>query len=95
MVKWRHNKFQYSIDSTPITSYNVSIDVIGVLGGVFMNREEMICKSVKLYLSLSEKKQKDIDCIIKANNIGNIANERILDIDKLNEAVEEMKKMIC
>ncbi|CDL68856.1 hypothetical protein AVU69_gp38 [Clostridium phage phiCDHM11] len=60
-----------------------------------MNREEMICKSVKLYLSLSEKKQKDIDCIIKANNIGNIANERILDIDKLNEVVEEMKKMIC
>ncbi len=55
----------------------------------------MICKSVKLYLSLSEKKQKDIDCIIKANNIGNIANERILDIDKLNEAVEGMKKMIC
>ncbi|HBH2831307.1 hypothetical protein [Clostridioides difficile] len=60
-----------------------------------MNREEMICKSVKLYLSLSEKKQKDIDCIIKANNIGNIANERILDIDKLSEAVEGMKKMIC
>ncbi len=55
----------------------------------------MICKSVKLYLSLSEKKQKDIDCIIKANNIGNIANERILDIDKLSEAVEGMKKMIC
>ncbi|MDI6157872.1 hypothetical protein QJK77_18115 [Clostridioides difficile] len=60
-----------------------------------MNREEMICKSVKLYLSLSEKKQKDIDCIIKANKIGNITNERILDINKLNEAVEEMKTMIC
>ncbi|HGS9152022.1 hypothetical protein KWV12_07295 [Clostridioides difficile] len=64
-------------------------------GGGVMNREEMIYKSVKIYLSLSEKKQKDIDCIIKANNIGNIANERILNIDKLNEAVEEMKKMIC
>lgn len=60
-----------------------------------MNREEMIYKSAKIYLSLSEKKQKDIDCIVKANKIGNIANERILDIDKLNEAVEEMKKMIC
>ncbi|EQF29885.1 hypothetical protein MXT65_17825 [Clostridioides difficile] len=60
-----------------------------------MNREEMIYKSAKIYLSLSEKKQKDIDCIVKANKIGNIANERILDIDKLNEALEEMKKMIC
>lgn len=60
-----------------------------------MNREEMIYKSAKIYLSLSEKKQKDIDCIVKANKIGNIANERILDIDKLNEALEEIKKMIC
>lgn len=60
-----------------------------------MNREEMIYKSAKIYLGLSEKKQKDIECILKANKIGNIANERILDIDKLNEALEEMKKMIC
>ncbi|MCC0627729.1 hypothetical protein IC171_02275 [Clostridioides sp. ES-S-0171-01] len=60
-----------------------------------MTREERILKVSALYLSVSEEKQKVIDCIMNAKEIENIINSDILDTNKLNEAVEEIGKMIC
>ncbi|HBF0668847.1 TPA: hypothetical protein SHW33_004018 [Clostridioides difficile] len=60
-----------------------------------MTREERILKVSALYLSISEEKQRVIDCIMNAKEVESIINNDILDANKLNEAIEEIEKLIC